>query len=62
MRVIIATLALVSGIASSIINPPEPALHIAQMARDVTDAVRKQRTERRARPRRNVRSSDETRR
>ena len=28
-------------------SAPEPAVHVAQMARDVTDAVRKQRTARR---------------
>lgn len=62
MRIVLATLALAGGPAPLEINPFEPAVHIAQMARDVTDAVRKQRAERRARQHSNHRSSGESRR
>jgi len=51
MRVLLATLALAVSLRPSVTNAAEPAVQVAQMARDVTDAVRKQRAERRAPPR-----------
>ncbi|MGB9365600.1 MAG: hypothetical protein WCE79_06275 [Xanthobacteraceae bacterium] len=60
MRIVLATLALAGGPVPLDINTFEPAVHVAQMARGVTDAVRKQRAERLARPHPNRRSSGET--
>ena len=60
MRVILVALALAGGLVPSTISA-EAVVHTAQMSRDVTDAVRKQRAERRACPHPN-RSIEETRR
>ena len=49
MRAFLAALAVAGILAPSAINASEPAVRIAQMARDVTDAVRKQRAEQRER-------------
>jgi hypothetical protein len=49
MRAFLAALALAGGLIPSAVGDREGAIHLAQMARDVTDAVRKQRAERRAR-------------
>jgi hypothetical protein len=51
MRTLLATLALATSVVPPITNAGEPAVRVAQMARDVTDAVRKQRAERHLRPR-----------
>jgi hypothetical protein len=61
MRAVLAMLALASLTLPSG-NAGEPAIHIAQMARDVTDAVRKQRAERRARPHPDQQTKEETKR
>lgn len=61
MRLLLATLALAGVLLPFDTTAAAPA-RIAQMARDVTDAVRKQRAERRARPHQNQRSTDETKR
>jgi hypothetical protein len=50
MRIILAALAFAGGVIPSTGTMRAPAIHVAQMARDVTDAVRKQRAERRNRP------------
>lgn len=51
MRCSLAALALGSALLSVPSAPAqEPGMHVAQMARDVTDAVRKQRNQQRARP------------
>jgi hypothetical protein len=62
MRTFLAALALAGGLIISAGHAREGAIHLAQMARDVTDAVRKQRAERRARPQQNQRSTEETKR
>jgi hypothetical protein len=62
MRIVLATLALAGGPAPLAANRVEPAIHTAQMARDVTDAVRKQRAERRASSQQTRRSGGEIRR
>lgn len=62
MRALLAALALAGGLIPSTIGAGEPAFHVAQMARDVTDAVRKQRAERRARVRQDHQSDRETKR
>jgi hypothetical protein len=62
MRRLLATLALAGALIPSTVSTGEPALHVAQMARDVTDAVRKQRAERRTRSRRDHQPDQETKR
>jgi len=62
MRLFLAALALASILIPSPINATERGVRIAQMARDVSDAVRKQRAERRARSRENHRMHEETKR
>jgi hypothetical protein len=62
MRAFLAVLALAGVLIPSAINAREPAIHIAQMARDVTDAVRKQRAERRARSQQSQQSNERTKR
>lgn len=50
MRAIFAALALAGALAPfTAARAPEPAAHVAQMSRDVTGAVRKQRDQQRAR-------------
>jgi hypothetical protein len=52
MRVLLATLTLAGAVASATpARASEPDIRVAQMARDVTDAVRKQREEQRERSR-----------
>jgi hypothetical protein len=50
MRRFLAALAFAVALAPSVASRRDPGVHVAQMARDVTDAVRKQRAERRAHP------------
>jgi len=59
MRALLVALALAGGFTPSIPSSSEPAVHVAQMARDVTGAVRKQRNERRQQ---NYQSTEEKRR
>jgi len=60
MRALLAALAL--GLMPAPIDARGAAIQVAQMARDVTDAVRKQRAERRVRSRQNHQSTEGTRR
>jgi hypothetical protein len=60
MRIVLATLALAGAPVPLDIKTFVPTVHVAQMARDVTDAVRKQRAERRARLQQIQRSRGET--
>jgi len=62
MRAVLATLALALVSSAAPVGPPRASDQVAQMARDVTDAVRKQRAERRARSHQNQRSTEETKR
>ena len=62
MRAFFAALALAGGLITSAVQARDGATHLAQMARDVTDAVRKQRAERRTRPSQDQRSLKETKR
>jgi len=61
MRVFFAVLVLAAFMPSTV-KAREPAVHLAQMARDVTDAVRKQRAARGNRPRPDHRPDQETKR
>jgi hypothetical protein len=58
MRALLATLVLACAPIPSRVGAHEGAIHLAQMARDVTDAVRKQRAERRARSPQSQQSND----
>jgi len=62
MRVFVATLALACAPHPVTADARAPGVHVAQMARDVTDAVRKQRAERRARARHHHQPDQETKR
>jgi hypothetical protein len=62
MRAVLATLALALFPPTTSVEPPRGSDQVAQMARDVTDAVRKQRSERRGRSHQNQRSTEETKR
>jgi len=59
MRVLLATLTLASGFLTSTVENNQGHVHVAQMARDVTDAVRKQRAQRRARQHQKNQTSEE---
>ncbi len=60
MRAILAALAFVGAlIPFTSAQASEPVIHLAQMSRDVTDAVRKQRNQQRTRPRTDNRTTCE---
>jgi hypothetical protein len=62
MRAFLAALALAGNATPSTLPHVGPPLQVAQMARDVTDAVRKQRAERCAPHRQNHQGDRETKR
>jgi len=62
MRVLLAALALAGASIPTAVHAREGAIQLAQMARDVTDAVRKQRAERRARSDEDRQSTERTKR